>query len=349
MTTRLGCLTATILPILLHSTGCTAGTAGASDSCSLCADATSDASPQRSFSLTSAGLWGKNGVGGEGRNGAGSGEGEFSGPGGIALSQSQQELFVNDTGNGRIVVMSVSGEFLRSWPSPPAATCDAQSEDIAVGANDTVYVPDHRNHGIVAYSSRGDVLSSWRLHDVPEYCDSRFDIHPHSIAVDEAGHVYVVENDTLSVQVFDSDGNFLRSIGEPGVKGFARVPLGIAWMDGSVFVTDVDRVVVYAESGARERFIEPTDSQTLANLAMGIVAWKGWLFVARDDPPAFFGESPGSTTFNYAWETLRGPGAGQLNNVYDIAIDDAGTWYVSDSYNNRIQVFHAAFPDSDRD
>lgn len=294
-----------------------------------------------SFSLKPIGLWGKNGVGGEGRNGVGSGPGEFSGPGGVALSRSQQELFVNDTGNQRIVVMSVSGDFLRSWPSPPAAPCDAVSEDLAVGPDDTVYVPDHRNHGIVAYSKDGLVLSSWRLHDVPEYCDTRYDIHPHSIAVDPAGHVYVVENDVVSVQVFDTHGNFIRTIGEPGVKGFARVPLGIAWMDGRIFVTDVDRVVVYSDTGQRERFIEPTQSQPLANLAMGITSWKGWLIVSRDDPPAFFGESPSSNTFDYFWETLRGPGSGQLNNVYDLAIDDAGRWYVNDSYNSRIQVFQA--------
>ncbi len=40
---------------------------------------------------------------------------QFAMPDGLALSADESELFICDSGNGRIVVMSTDGDYLRQW------------------------------------------------------------------------------------------------------------------------------------------------------------------------------------------------------------------------------------------
>ena len=70
----------------------------------------------------------------------GSGDGEFSGPWGVAVDASGN-VIVAETGNHRIQVFDSSGDFLREWGSPGSG--DGQfSVGVAVDASGNVIVAD---------------------------------------------------------------------------------------------------------------------------------------------------------------------------------------------------------------
>ncbi len=299
----------------------------------------------KTFSLQYVAIWGKGGIGGEGPSGRGSGEGEFSYPTGIGLSPDEHEVFIFDTSNGRIVVMSAGGAFLRSWPTVPQTACGEAAQGLVVGLDGTVYTFDTVNHGVIGYTPTGEIRSSWPLQGAGELCGP-WGQHHHPFAVDADGNIYVGEVTLKQVLVFRYDGTFIRTIGGPGPgKGFMFGPLGIAWADGWVYATDGDRILVYRDTGEFDRAILTRSTQGhVHSINTGITASKGWLFVATDDPPAFFAQAPGDTGLNYIWQTVKGLSATQMREPFAMAIDSRGRWYVSEMYNARIQVFDAALP-----
>ena len=76
---------------------------------------------------------------------------------------------------------------------------------------------------------------------------------PHSAAVDKDGNLYVTDMLNNRVEVFDAEGNFIRTFGKLGdaVGDFGR-PKGIAVDgDGHVWVVDqvLDRVTIFGNEG----------------------------------------------------------------------------------------------------
>ncbi len=76
---------------------------------------------------------------------------------------------------------------------------------------------------------------------------------PHSAAVDKEGNLYVTDMLNNRVEVFDADGNFIRTFGKlgDGPGDFAR-PKGIAVdSDGDIWVVDqmLDRVSIFDNQG----------------------------------------------------------------------------------------------------
>ena len=76
---------------------------------------------------------------------------------------------------------------------------------------------------------------------------------PTNVAVDKDGNVYVTDTLNDRVEIFDADGNFIRTFGKPGDgPGYFARPKGIAIDgDGHVWVADgvQDRVQVFTPEG----------------------------------------------------------------------------------------------------
>lgn len=75
-----------------------------------------------------------------------------------------------------------------------------------------------------------------------------------SLRRDEAGRIYVLEQQAREIRVFDPDGRFLRSIGAPGSgPGELRTPIGMAWDPaGNLWVVDPGnaRYSIYDTAGS---------------------------------------------------------------------------------------------------
>ena len=202
--------------------------------------------------------------------GRGTREGEFDSPAGIAVD-SNGNVLVADTGNGRLEKFSASGDFVTSigkFEAPngiaidragniyvaevgskhriqklgPDGTFIAQwapglygPRRIAVGPDDSIYVVDSGDNRIVKFSPEGQVLASWGSAGTG---DGQFR-GVSSVAVDPTNKVYVADPMNSRIQVFDSNGKFLTRWSIPE---WAQ-PLGFEDL-----AVDPDRGRLYASS-----------------------------------------------------------------------------------------------------
>ena len=77
---------------------------------------------------------------------------------------------------------------------------------------------------------------------------------PTGVAFDQAGNVYIIDNDMHSIFVFTPEGSFLRKFGGHGEKeGFLKAPFGICLdRNDVIYITEVDnnRVSLFRSDGA---------------------------------------------------------------------------------------------------
>lgn len=76
---------------------------------------------------------------------------------------------------------------------------------------------------------------------------------PQGLTVDSKGNIYVADRSNNCIQVFTSEGDFMRVIGKPGkAKDELKGPLGIAIdTEDNVYVGEIDcRVSVFNSMGA---------------------------------------------------------------------------------------------------
>src|SRR5208282_2434608 len=94
-------------------------------------------------------------------------------------------------------------------PLPPVDGMFRQVTDVAWDAAGNAYISDgYINSRVAKVDKDGNWLKSW---GEPGDKTGQFNT-PHSIALDAEGNVYVADRGNARIQVFDSDGKFLRQI-----------------------------------------------------------------------------------------------------------------------------------------
>ena len=172
--------------------------------------------------------------------GQGSGRGQFDNPKGLAID-SAGNIFVADTGNGRIEKFSPNGTFITSMAATDpngiavdragniyVAEIDSRHRveklgpdgtfiaawapglygprKIAIGPDDSIYVVDSGRNRIVKFAPDGQVLASWGSGGTGDGQFTGFT----SVAIDPVNNrVYVADSMNGRMQVFDSNGKFL--------------------------------------------------------------------------------------------------------------------------------------------
>lgn len=124
-------------------------------------------------------------------------EGEFYFPTDVVLSHG--ELFVVDSGNGRIQVFDQEGNFLRSWGSYGDDEGQLSSPIGLAIYKDEVFIADSANDRVQVFDRSGNFLRKWEGLS-----------RPSSIALYD-DEVFVTDSE--SIQVFDKMGNALRKWG----------------------------------------------------------------------------------------------------------------------------------------
>jgi predicted membrane-bound mannosyltransferase/DNA-binding beta-propeller fold protein YncE len=174
----------------------------------------------------------------------------FWGPRGIAVD-SNEHVYVADTGNKRIVIFDSEGNYLSEFGT--AGLDPGQFDEpvgVAVSSNGMVYVTDTWNQRIQSFvgSDDGMVFTPFAQWDVNAWFGQSVENKPF-IAVDANEHVFVTDPEAYRVIEFTGDGQFVRTWGDFGFgPDEIGLPSGIAVDQlGNIWVTDAgnDRILRY--------------------------------------------------------------------------------------------------------
>jgi sugar lactone lactonase YvrE len=178
-------------------------------------------------------------------------EGRFTWPTGLAIDDSDR-IFVSDPGMHRVAIFApdrkIEGVINKELVSPAGLAIDNENRLLYVADPelDQVLVfdadPPYKKIRALGTSGKGHTLT-----EPGEFAK------PVAVAVDKDGNLYVSDTWNNRIEVFDADGNFIRTWGKAGdgVGYFAR-PKGVAIdSDGHVWVTDgvQQRVQVFTPEG----------------------------------------------------------------------------------------------------
>jgi sugar lactone lactonase YvrE/type II secretory pathway pseudopilin PulG len=185
---------------------------------------------------------GYQGVGGS-VGSAGSANGQFSSPRGVAIDSSGN-IWVADSGNFRVQKFSSTGTWLQSIGGPSPYTCETSPSGsvpacasglgsgqfstpnyIAFDASGNIFVTDNGGPAalrVQKFNSSGIFLSqfpcpsggcSWGI------ANNKFE-DPKGIAIDSSGNIWVADDSANRVSEFNSSGSFIMAIGA-GYNGVA--------------------------------------------------------------------------------------------------------------------------------
>src|SRR5436305_1935475 len=141
--------------------------------------------------------------------GKGTGRGQFDSPAGIALD-SNGNILVADTGNGRIEKFSPTGSFLSVIASKGSGYGQlAEPNGIAVDQSGNIYVAEAGNHRVQKLAADGTFIAEWKGPDPGFY-------GPRRIAIGPDNSVYVVDQGRTRIVKFSPDGQVLAVWGTKG-------------------------------------------------------------------------------------------------------------------------------------
>lgn len=196
--------------------------------------------------------------------GAGSGDGSFLFPSGVAVTSEGAYLYVHvaDTGNHRVQKIRLyydsgsniyRGTFADKWGVYGSGNGQFRNPTgIAFSTkNDYFYVADQGNHRIQYFDASGSFLGKWGSYGNEAGSFKR----PWDVEVSpRTGYVYVADSGNDRVQYFTPTGSYLGGWGVPGAaSGDFRNPRGLAVTPGThVYVSDAgnSRVQYFTGSGA---------------------------------------------------------------------------------------------------
>lgn len=174
---------------------------------------------------------------------------------------------------------------------------------VAVDSAGNLYVTEVMGQRLLKFSPSGALL--WAFGEAgSSFWDAQHLAYPHGVAVDEThGRVYVANSDTHSVQVFNTSGNYVATLGVLGEAGSDNThfnnPKGVTVAaDGTLYVSDTGnhRVQILDSAG----------------------------------------------NYLHTLGTGYGTGDYEFNGPEGLALDGNGHLYVADYYNHRVQVFTTA-------
>ena len=292
--------------------------------------------------------------------GPGTALGQLNSPTGIALSPDGQIIYIVDSGNQRIQRFQRDGAFIGSWSAEDDQRiglglfdpANQGASDIVVGPDGLIHVADTWNHRVMILDSDGQLVRELgRSGDITDTNNSveptvspGLFYGPRSVAVTE-GEIFVTDTGNERVQVFASDGTFLRSFGGYGTEpGKLIEPVGIAiGPDNNVYVADTgnSRISVFGQDGAPVTQI-------------AVPAWEGQVsqqnYLRFGPDGVLYLTSPGAGSvqaYNGTdFVTIQGGEAGgNVTAPTGLAVGSDGLLFVTESTTSRVTEFTIALPE----
>jgi sugar lactone lactonase YvrE len=261
--------------------------------------------------------------------GLGTEPGRFEYPDGIAAAP-DGSVYVTDQYNYRIEQFGPTGTFIRTWGSSGTGAGQfGLTIGIRVAPNGQVYVADWANNRVQVFTSDGQFVRIFATGTAAR-----------DIALAPNGDAYVVTYGNLAsrVDVYDSNGAFLREIG--GAYMGSGTSLVFA-SDGTLLVTELSQ-----NQGHIWR-IDTTTGNAIEEWSLQSIVGPSYT-----GPQAIDVGPDGrvyACDYNYGHVAVLSPsggliglfgvtgyGAGQLASAADVAVAPDGTVYVVDLYGNRV-------------
>jgi DNA-binding beta-propeller fold protein YncE len=141
--------------------------------------------------------------------GHGNGKGQFDAPRGMA-ADSNGNIFVADTNNGRIEKFSSSGAFITSIGTKGTGYGQfGEPNGIAIDRSGNIYVAEASNHRVQKLTAAGDFIVEWKGPDPGFY-------GPRRIAIAPDDSIYVVDQGRARIVKLNPDGQVLATWGSKG-------------------------------------------------------------------------------------------------------------------------------------
>ena len=146
---------------------------------------------------------------------SGSGDGQFSGPRGVAIDHRNKNIIVADSGNNRIQVFSETGTFIRMFGLFGVGNGEFKlPTGVATDINGNIYVADTSNNRIQVFTETGTFI---RAFGSTGSGNGQFSV-PIAIATDAKGKIIVVDFSNNRVQVFNNDGTYVTGLSGNGIN-----------------------------------------------------------------------------------------------------------------------------------
>ena len=279
---------------------------------------------------------------------AGSGEGQFSKPEGIAINQAKGNVYVVDKGNNRIEEFEGStGKFVRKFGESGSGKGQLSNPwEIAITpTGGEVWVSDAFNQRVNRFSETGSPEGSFGSAGSG---NGEFD-DPDGIAFSD-GDAYVVDNGNQRVQEFSMAGKYVSQFGTKGTgNGQFNGPEGIAVdpVSGDLYVVDDinGRIEEFNPNGTfLAAFGKKGSGNGELSSPQGVaVNSAGDIYVADTGNNRIEVWEPVPSAPVYASQFgSEGSGNGQFHHPFGNAVDSSGNVWVADGYGNRIEKFSSS-------
>jgi DNA-binding beta-propeller fold protein YncE len=265
-------------------------------------------------------------------------------------------IYVADLLHNRVQKYNSSLEFVRTFGTTdvPYLTDEEHfNMPVAVAVDDAGNIglveDEFRGHRFIKMDSDGEPLFSLGEAGVKGGGVDHFG-NPSGVDFDSAGNIYVVDQWNHRVQIFDSAGGYLNTLG----TGFGVGPSQFNYPSG--VAVDGSGNIYVADTGNHRVQIYDSDRQYVATIGIsGVTGGDNFhLDWPRDVEVDGDGNIYVADTLNRrvqvfgsnrAWKMTLGEtgvwgGDGlHFSEPHSVAVDHQGKIYVADLYNNRVQVF----------
>jgi DNA-binding beta-propeller fold protein YncE len=254
-----------------------------------------------------------------GTPGAGDGELSLGEHSGVAVNQTTGNVYVADTGNGRVEEFEPDGTFVRVFGSLTAPTFIAIDDSTG-----DLYVADS-DGSVHKFEGDGTQAAGWALEGVTTFTELK------GIAVGPTGDLFVL-NEESTVDRFSQSGAALGTFEAP--RGSAVLGLAVD-PEGKLYKADgTPEITRFTDTG--ENLGEPDTRQDA--LALAIDPDTGDLFV----PQGNSGEpivNRYALNCGQACKPLESFGLNELTAPSGVAIGPGGVPYIADAQTSTIAVF----------
>jgi hypothetical protein len=286
--------------------------------------------------------------------GTGSRGGQFHGPSGVGVNQSNGNVFVADSGNARVEEFNSAGKFALAWgwgvkdgaahleTCTGAGGCDAgiagsgagqfsNPNSIAVDSSSSpsagnVYVGDQSNNVVSKFNEFGQLLAVITGAGTPQGGFQSLS----GVAVDQSGNLWTIDSSTNNVDEFSPTGAFIQqwndSKGSPG-------SIAVDSVDGTVYLRTFSQTTAWTLNGTFKSVVDSGGPTGAGGTALSLDPSTGNVYVDHGSDVAMYDHngtpidnlwSIGSTT-NSQGLAFRASGGGKGSRLYitDASNNDA--------------------------